>query len=188
MRWRIFCNSRPATADLSGGVRQAFRSPRTTRKQTKIEQNANIFIKGTWQMLPPGIKRGAGTNCTSFMEIFTFQYSKQKPSINVFRRSVALIHKLDIWPTSHAFTHCFVLLFTLFTGIYQAPRASLVAQMAKICLQCGRSRFYPWVRKIPWRRAWLHIPVFLPGEFYGQGDLAGYTVHRVAKSWTQLSN
>ena len=24
--------------------------------------------------------------------------------------------------------------------------------------------FNPWVGKIPWRRAWQHTPVFLPGE------------------------
>ena len=33
--------------------------------------------------------------------------------------------------------------------------------------QCRRSkkhRFDPWVRKIPWRRAWQPTPVFLPGE------------------------
>jgi len=23
----------------------------------------------------------------------------------------------------------------------------------------------PWVRRIPWRRKWQHIPVFLPEEF-----------------------
>ena len=27
-----------------------------------------------------------------------------------------------------------------------------------------RSGFLPWVRKIPWSRAWQPIPVFLPGE------------------------
>ena len=37
--------------------------------------------------------------------------------------------------------------------------------------------FYPWVRKIPWRRAWQ---LFLPRESNGQGTLAGYS-HRVAK-------
>ena len=31
----------------------------------------------------------------------------------------------------------------------------------------------PWDRKIPWRRKWLPIPVFLPGEFHGQ-SLVGY--------------
>ena len=45
--------------------------------------------------------------------------------------------------------------------------------------------FYPWVRKIPWRRAWQPTPVFLSGEAHGQRSLAG-TVHRVAKSQTWL--
>ena len=34
----------------------------------------------------------------------------------------------------------------------------------EICLQCRRPGFDPRVGKIPWRRAWPHIPVFLPGE------------------------
>ena len=37
-----------------------------------------------------------------------------------------------------------------------------------------RHRFYPWVRTIPWRRAWQPTLVFLPGEFLGQRSLAGY--------------
>ena len=35
-------------------------------------------------------------------------------------------------------------------------------------------RFDPWVRKIPWRRAWPPTPVFLSGESHGQRSLAGY--------------
>ena len=31
----------------------------------------------------------------------------------------------------------------------------------------------PWVRQIPWRRAWQHTPVFLPGESHGQRSLVG---------------
>jgi len=53
--------------------------------------------------------------------------------------------------------------------------ASLGAQMVKICLQCGRPGFNPWVRKVCWRRAWQPTPVFLPGEFHGQRSLAGYS-------------
>ena len=34
----------------------------------------------------------------------------------------------------------------------------------RICLQCGRPGFDPWVGKIPWRRAWKSTPVLLPGE------------------------
>ena len=34
--------------------------------------------------------------------------------------------------------------------------------------------FDPWVRKMPWRRAWQPTLVFLPGESHGQRRLAGY--------------
>ena len=38
-----------------------------------------------------------------------------------------------------------------------------------------RYEFDPWVGKIPWRRTWQPTPVFLPGEFHGQRNLAGYS-------------
>ena len=38
-----------------------------------------------------------------------------------------------------------------------------------------RHRLDPWVRKIPWRRAWQPTPVFLPEESHGQRNLAGYS-------------
>ena len=41
--------------------------------------------------------------------------------------------------------------------------------------QGRRCRFNPWVRKIPWRRRLQPAPVFLPGESYGQRNLAGYS-------------
>ena len=34
-----------------------------------------------------------------------------------------------------------------------------------------RCRFHPWVRKIPWRRAWHPTPVFLPRESHGQRSM-----------------
>ena len=37
----------------------------------------------------------------------------------------------------------------------------------RICLQCGRPGFDPWVGKIPWGRERLPTPVFWPGEFHG---------------------
>ena len=36
-----------------------------------------------------------------------------------------------------------------------------------------RHQFDPWVRKIPWRRAWQPTPVLLPEESHGQRSLAG---------------
>ena len=37
------------------------------------------------------------------------------------------------------------------------------------------TQFSPKVWKIPWRRLWLPTPVFLPGEFYGQRSMVGYS-------------
>ena len=53
--------------------------------------------------------------------------------------------------------------------------ASLVAQWWWIYLQSRRPRFDPWVAKIVRSRAWQLTSVFLPGEFHGQKNLAGYS-------------
>ena len=42
-------------------------------------------------------------------------------------------------------------------------------------LQSRRSRFDPWIRKIPWRWEWQPNPVFLPGKSHGQRSLEGYS-------------
>ena len=63
--------------------------------------------------------------------------------------------------------------------------ASLVAQW-RICLQCRRPRFHPWVRKIPWNRKWQPTPVFLPGEspwIKGPGRLQSIQSQRVGQDW-----
>ena len=46
----------------------------------------------------------------------------------------------------------------------------------RICLQCKRLGFNPWVGKIPWRREWLPTPVFFPGEYHKQRSLVGYSL------------
>ena len=45
----------------------------------------------------------------------------------------------------------------------------------RICRQCKKPGFDPWVGKTPWRKAWQLIPVFLPGESHGQRSLVGYS-------------
>ena len=45
----------------------------------------------------------------------------------------------------------------------------------RICLQCRRHGFNPWVGKIHWRRKWQPTPVCLPGKFHGQRSLVGYS-------------
>ena len=56
----------------------------------------------------------------------------------------------------------------------------------RICLQCGRPGFNPRVRKIPWRRAWQHSPIFLPGESpwtEEPGRLQSLGSQRVGHDW-----
>ena len=57
------------------------------------------------------------------------------------------------------------------------------------CRQRKRHRFDPWVRKMPWRRAWQPTPVILPGKSHGQRSLAGYSPegHRVRHDWSDLA-
>ena len=43
------------------------------------------------------------------------------------------------------------------------------------CRRCKRCGFDPWVKKIPWRRAWQPTPVFLPGKSHEQRGLVGYS-------------
>ena len=38
-----------------------------------------------------------------------------------------------------------------------------------------RHGFDPWIRKIPWRRAWQSTLVFLPGESHGQSILVPHS-------------
>ena len=52
-----------------------------------------------------------------------------------------------------------------------------------------RRGFHPWVRKIPWKRAWQPTPVFLPGESLGQRSLVGSNPwgHRVRHNCSDLA-
>ena len=63
--------------------------------------------------------------------------------------------------------------WTLIQFIYKIvvlPGASMVAQLVKNHLQCGRPWFDSWVRKIPWRRDRRPTPIFLgfPGGSDGK--------------------
>ena len=69
-------------------------------------------------------------------------------------------------------------------GEHRMQRDSLAAQWERLCLQCRRHEFNPWVRKIPWRRKWQPTPVFLPGESHGQRSLAGYSPW--GRTWVRL--
>ena len=65
------------------------------------------------------------------------------------------------------------------------PRGTSGKEPTCQCRKCKKWGFYPWVGKIPWRRALQLTAVFLPGESYGWRSLAGYCPQSW-KSWTQL--
>ena len=69
---------------------------------------------------------------------------------------------------------------------FNAPGGTSGKEPTCQCRRCKRPGFYPWIRKIPWRREWQPIPVFLPGKSHGQRSLVDYTVHGMAKNWTWL--
>ena len=56
------------------------------------------------------------------------------------------------------------------------PGGTSGKEPAAQCRRRKRGRLHPWVRKIPWRRAWQPSLVFLPGKPHGQRNLAGYSL------------
>ena len=67
-------------------------------------------------------------------------------------------------------------LLGLCIAIIWFPGGSMVKiKKKKICLQCWRCGFNPWVGKILWRREWQSFPVFLPGKSHRERSLAGYS-------------
>ena len=53
------------------------------------------------------------------------------------------------------------------------------------CIRHKTREFNPWFKKIPWRRAWQHNPIFLPRESEGLRSLMGYSPQG-GKESTQL--
>ena len=67
---------------------------------------------------------------------------------------------------------------SLASGLWVRNEVSQLALVVKNPCQHKKHkslRFNPPVGKIPWRRAWQPIPVFLPGESYEQRNLEGYS-------------
>ena len=63
----------------------------------------------------------------------------------------------------------------LVASLWGFPGGSDGKESACQCSKYKRCGFDLWVGKIPWRRGWLPIPVFLTGKSHGQRSLAGYS-------------
>ena len=91
--------------------------------------------------------------------------------------------------------HIHVAAMTLFHSFLQLSNIPLLASLwlsgKEPHCQCRRYRFYPWVRKIPWKRRRQLTPVFLPEKSHGQKSLESYSPwgqRRVRHSLTQPSS
>ena len=56
---------------------------------------------------------------------------------------------------------------SIFSAVFMDIQNHWWLRQLRICLQCRRPGFDPWVGKIPWRRERLPTPVFWPREFHG---------------------
>ena len=76
-------------------------------------------------------------------------------------------------------------MISLFPLRFWLPRWLSGKESTCQCWRQRRLRFYPWVRKIPWRRTWQPTSVFLPGESHGQRSLVGCCPwgRRVRRNW-----
>ena len=55
------------------------------------------------------------------------------------------------------------------------PGGSAVKDYTCQCRRHKKRGFDPWVGKIPWRKKWPPVLVFLPRKSHGQRSLAGYS-------------
>ena len=73
---------------------------------------------------------------------------------------------------------------------FECSWASRVIKIIKNQPTWERRGFYPWVGKIPWRRAWQPTLEFLPGESpwtEEPGRLQSKGLHKVRHDWSDLA-
>ena len=81
-----------------------------------------------------------------------------------------------IYIHTHIYIHTQV--YILYIHVYLHPGflgGASCKECSRPCKRHKRYGFDPWVRMIPWRRAWQPTPVSLPGESHGQRSLVGYS-------------
>ena len=66
-------------------------------------------------------------------------------------------------------------LFRVSTSLLGLPRWLSGKEFTCQCKRLRRCSSGSWIRKIPWRRKWQPLPLFLPGESHGQRSLTGYS-------------
>ena len=64
---------------------------------------------------------------------------------------------------------------TVQEGVIKTTPKKKKCNMGRICLQGGRPAFYPWVGKVPWRRAGQPLQYSYLENLHGDSSLAVYS-------------
>ena len=118
----------------------------------------NFMGRGAWQATVHGVAKSQ-----TRLSRFHFHFSFKQCQMKCFPYGWVLA-KISV--------------YLIYCSTYTFLWTPSMAQQWRIHLQCRshrRHRYYLWVGKIPWRRAWQPTPVFLPGESHGQRNLEGYS-------------
>ena len=100
-------------------------------------------------------------------------YLMLKFSLSVIPLSISFINPFSMCVLFQTPCHfVFLQLARAFLGFTYGASGK---EPASQCRRYKRHEFYPWVRKIPWRRKWQPTPIFLPKESQGRRSLTGYS-------------
>ena len=113
------------------------------------------------------------------VDLFTFSHIHSQLSLihytnkattMVLKELLSLDTNLEQILPSNIFMYIYIysMIISLFLYLMGFPGGISGKQRTCQCRRYKRCRFNPWVRKIPWRREWQPIPVFLPAESHCQ--------------------
>ena len=86
-----------------------------------------------------------------------------------------IAYKLFISSANKQTTSIYLLLYCLLRNIDKISDFPNSSSDKESTCQCRRCGFNPWVGKLPWRRKWQTILVFLNRKFQGQKSLGSYS-------------
>ena len=125
-----------------------------TKRWTRLSDSLSIFTfmhwRRKWQPTPvflPGESQGWG----SMVGCHLWGRTESDTTEATWQQQQQYIYGTLIWKFTYMESRGF-------PGDTSGKEPACQCERHKIC------RFNPWIRKIPWRRAWQPTPVFLPGE------------------------
>ena len=131
-----------------------------------------------------------------FKKIFNWKIIALQYSIGFCHISTRISHRYIVVPSLLNLPPTFrpMVLMNLYAGQlripWDFPDGSVGKESACQCRRLRRLGFDPWVKKIPWRRAWQPTPIFLPEKSHGQRSLGSYSLKgsRVGNDWAQAQD